>query len=342
MIADIYSAKLLDVLDNEIRNSLTPSRAALYLVEENAENNVLLKNAALVLDRQICNMIRILDNVHQFTQDKLVINSSVCSFNEIVQNAIEIAQSSINSRNQLFIYSSCKEELWINGSHKHLANAIANILLNAVKVTETGGKIWMTVAVNKNKVIIVIRDTGIGISKEVLSNIQNIGLGIEFALTQKILSMHGGDIEVFSEGIGKGSEFLITLPLLLEKIEEKKKNPAMKMSHKILNVLIVDGHIDTAESIAIVLKLHGHNVYLSHNGLHAIEMAKTHEPDVVLLSIDLPGLDGYQVACDIRKNNPNVVLIAVTSYEQDINHVFNKQLVKPLNPRELPKVLLYE
>jgi CheY-like chemotaxis protein len=266
----------------------------------------------------------------------------------------------MDSRKHRFTHQIPEENLWLNADPHYLINAISSILLNAAKFTETDGKINLTANYHNDKVIISVKDNGIGIDAEQLPNIFRLftqkdhsqklahggGLGIGLTLAYGIVNLHEGTIEVYSEGISKGSEFVVTLPL----VNVGGSNPLINLpptltKRKNLEVLVVDDHIDTAESTALVLKALGHSVRLAHSGNAAVEMASIYCPDVVLLDIGLPGMDGYKVAKIIRSELKNVLLIAVTGYDQDVDRRrsaqagFDKHLVKPVNPQKLPEIL---
>jgi two-component system CheB/CheR fusion protein len=213
---------------------------------------------------------------------------------------------------------------------------------------------------NDGKVIITVRDNGIGIDASQLAQVFGLftqsdhsqklahggGLGIGLTLVRGIIEMHGGAVEVFSEGIQKGSEFVVTLPVLMVGgVTTPPNKPEALARRKNLEILVVDDHIDTSESTAILLKMAGHTVRLAHSGNAAVEMARIYSPDVVLLDIGLPGIDGYQAARLIRAEIENVLLIAVTGYGQEVDHKrsanagFDHHLLKPVSPQTLINIL---
>lgn len=358
------NAEFLIMLAHELRNPLSPALYSLHLIEENSGDNVLLKNAQLVLRRQINHTTRVIDNlldVSKMVQGKLEMHRNKVSLRTIIEGAIEIAKASMESRKHRFSCQIPEETVWLNADPHYLINAISSLLLNAAKFTETGGKISLTAIYHEDKAVVTVKDSGIGIDNTQLPQVFELftqsdhsqklahggGLGIGLTLVRGIVNMHGGAVEAFSEGIQKGSEFVITLPLLAVGGETSPpaKSEAPAVRRKNLEVLVVDDHIDTAESTAIVLKSMGHTVRLAHSGNAAVEMARIYSPDVVLLDIGLPGMDGYQVAKIIRQEIDNVLLVAVTGYGQDVDRKrsaqagFDKHLVKPVNPQTLPEIL---
>lgn len=358
------NAEFLIMLAHELRNPLSPISYSLHMIEENTGENVLLKNAHLVLRRQINHTTRIIDNlldVSKMVQGKLTMNLKKVKLSTIIEKAIEIAKASMDSRKHRFTHKIPEETIWILADERYLSGAISSLLLNAAKFTETDGKISLTAIYNEDRVIISVKDNGIGIDSTQLPHVFELftqtdhsqklahrgGLGIGLTLVRGVVNMHRGMVESHSEGIGKGSEFIITVPLVAVGGEAsnppKQETPVIR--RKNLEVLVVDDHIDTAESTAIVLKSMGHSVRLAHSGTVAVEMSRIYSPDVVLLDIGLPGMDGYQVAKVIRAEINNVLLVAMTGYGQEVDKKrshqagFDKHLVKPVNPALLPDIL---
>lgn len=356
------SAEFLVMLAHELRNPLSPIVYSLHLIEKNSGDNVLLRNAQLVIRRQLSHTTRIIDNlldVSKMAQGKLDVKLKQVSLATVIECAIEFAKPFIDSRKHRFTLITTNELIWINADQHYLSNAISSLLINAAKFTETGGKISLTINCNNGKAIIAVKDNGIGIDQAQLPSVFTLftqndhssrlahggGLGIGLTLVRGIVALHKGVAEAYSEGIGKGSEFVITIPILDAEDLPPKQTEERIVQRKNLEILVVDDHIDTAESTAIVLKSMGHIVRLAHSGNAAVEIANIYSPDVVLLDIGLPGMDGYQAAKIIRKDLKNVLLIAVTGYGQEIDRKrstqagFDLHLVKPVNPQILPEIL---
>ena len=236
-----------------------------------------------------------------------------------------------------------------------------NLLTNAAKYTEEGGHIWLTVLVEENECVIRVRDTGVGIAPALLPKIFDLftqsersldrsqgGLGIGLALVQRLTELHKGRVEVNSS-LGQGSEFVVRLPLIV--VELEKTGPISEIEEpkiaRPLRVLVVDDNVDTVLSFSMLLKASGHDVLTANDGVTAVQVASDHQPDVVLLDIGLPGLNGYEVAKRIRQQPAGeaVVLIALTGYGQDTDRQlsaqagFNHHLVKPARLEQVKEIL---
>jgi CheY-like chemotaxis protein len=358
------NGEFLVMLAHELRNPLSPMSSAAHIIENNCGENVLLRHASLVIQRQLDHTTRLIDNLLEVSllcQNKLVLNKKTVTLSSIVAAGVKIASSSMESRKHRFTVQIPPDPIWLNADPVRLGSAIGNLLLNAAKFTENNGKITLAAIRNENRVIISIQDNGVGIENSNLPEIFGIrvdhthkmahggGIGLGLTLTRFVVSSHGGCIEAHSEGLMKGSEFVMTLPTLsvnddFDTAEEEIVTPAKK-KQKHLDVLIVDDHFDASESTALLVKSLGHTVHFAHAAPHALDLFKIYSPDIVLLDIGLPGIDGYSVARQMRELNPDVSLIAVTGYGQAIdkkrstNIGFDLHVVKPLDPKLLPDIL---
>jgi CheY-like chemotaxis protein len=226
-----------------------------------------------------------------------------------------------------------------------------NLLTNAAKYTDSGGMIWLTARVEREQVIIKVRDNGIGIPPEKLPEMFQLfaqgersiarsegGLGIGLTIVQKLAEMHGGSVTAASDGPGRGSEFTVRLPLA-KRTAPPKPEPVFAVADKGLRILIVDDNVDTANGMARLLKLLGNDVRVAHDGFSAIEAARVLRPEFILLDIGLPGMDGYQVASKLRDEecSQDSIIIAVSGYGQDEDRRrtaeagFDHHLVKPVD-----------
>ncbi len=257
-----------------------------------------------------------------------------------------------------------RDSVRIEADAARLSQALTNLLNNAAKYTEDGGRIDLNVEQVGDEAIIRVRDTGIGITPELLPRVFDMfaqiksetdraqgGLGIGLTVVRRLVEMHGGSIDVFSAGLGKGSEFVVRLPALTEpKVEPARKTaerPSSQTSSGVRCVLIVDDNIDSAESMAILLRLYGHEVRLAHDGLAALEIALTFFPDVIFLDLNLPKMDGYEVAKRLRQEPSmrEMALVAMTGYGQEEDRRrtqeagFHLHLVKPVDFDMLQELL---
>ena len=235
-----------------------------------------------------------------------------------------------------------------------------NLLNNAAKYTEEGGQIWLTAQQEGEEVVLRVRDTGVGITPELLPRIFDLftqadrtldrsqgGLGIGLSLVQRLVELHGGRVEAHSAGLGQGSEFLVRLPALSPATEAIAPLETVEQPAPPSRVLVVDDNLDAADLLVMVLQTFGHEVQVAYSGQTALEMAIQYQPDFVLLDIGLPEMDGYEVARHLRQQpqTKDVWLIAITGYGQDSDRQrtqeagFDHHLVKPVERRKLQNLL---
>jgi CheY-like chemotaxis protein len=252
--------------------------------------------------------------------------------------------------------------VFVEADPTRLSQIILNLLHNSAKYTEPGGHILLIAASEGDEAVIRVRDNGIGIQFELLPDIFDMfaqtvisekrgqgGLGIGLSLVKKLVEMHGGRVEAHSEGEGKGSEFIVRLPLAAkQKPEEKQENQEIEKPRtpiKVGRILVVDDNTDAANMLEIFLSMENHEVRTAFNGHDAIQAAEEFQPDTVILDIGLPDIDGYEVAKRLRQCSPDICLIALSGWGQDEDRRrseeagFNHHLVKPVNIEELKKFL---
>ena len=283
----------------------------------------------------------------------------------IVERAVETAYPMMEHRQHKLTVTVPPEPIWLFADSGRLEQVVVNLLTNAAKYTEVGGQVWVTVklADSLGQCELRVRDTGVGIAPGLLPRVFDLftqaersldrsqgGLGIGLALVQRLVEMHGGTVEVTSV-LGQGSEFTVRLPLLKEdgKMRKFEVEPAgtTAAAGSPLKVLVVDDNEDSAESLAMLLQVCGHDVRLAHDGLRALEEATDYRPDVVLLDIGLPKMDGYEVAAKLRQQPEYLtcVLVALTGYGQEsdrqrsLDAGFDHHLVKPADFAKLQQIL---
>jgi CheY-like chemotaxis protein len=254
------------------------------------------------------------------------------------------------------------EPVWVQGDPTRLEQVIVNLLNNAAKYTDQGGRIWLTVKQEDYEVEVVlrVRDTGVGIAPELLPRIFDLftqanrtldraqgGLGIGLSLVQKLVELHGGKVAAHSAGLGQGSEFVVRLPALSSAGEPIAPIEVAQRSGKTSRVLVVDDNVDAADMLVMMLQMFGHEVKAAYSGQAALETAVEYQPDFVLLDIGLPDMTGYEVAQHLRQQQriKNVSLIAMTGYGQDSDRQRSEEagidlhLVKPVDPKKLQVLL---
>ena len=309
-----------------------------------------------VIDRQIRLLARLVDDlldVSRITRGKIQLHKERIDAYPVVNSAIEVVRPLIEQRaHELTV--SMRPGLRLEADPTRLEQILVNLLTNAAKYTESGGNISLTARQEESDLVIKIRDTGIGIAPEKLPLMFELfaqgdrslarsegGLGIGLTLVRSLAELHGGSVTATSEGPGKGSEFIVRLPAATAPVQETPR-PRAKLTQateQIARILVVDDNVDTARGLSRLLKLLGHNVQTAYDGQTAIETARSHRPEFVLLDIGLPGMDGYQVATHLRQEqySKDAVIIAVTGYgqEDDLRRSreagFDHHLVKPID-----------
>jgi signal transduction histidine kinase/DNA-binding response OmpR family regulator len=364
--ADQRKNEFLAMLAHELRNPLAPIRNAVELFRLHDLEKPQLQFAREVVERQVQLLVRLVDDlldVSRITRGKVTLQKELVSVADVVARAIETSQPLIAARQQQLTVDLPEEPLQVEADPARLAQVLANLLNNAAKYTETGGRIWLAVAPDEEEVVFRVRDTGMGISPEMLSRVFDLftqvdrsldrsqgGLGIGLTLVRQLVEMHGGTVEAHSDGPNQGSEFVVRLPALMrEQTQTQSTNgtAAARTATPNRRVLVVDDNADGAESLALLLRLSGHHVQIAHDGLAALESAQSFRPEIVLLDIGLPGVDGYEVARRLKQDpvTQTIHIIAVTGYGQEADRLraqeagFDHHLVKPVDPEVLPGLL---
>jgi CheY-like chemotaxis protein/two-component sensor histidine kinase len=282
----------------------------------------------------------------------------------VVARAVETVQPLVDAQCHELIVSLPSESIPLNADPVRLAQVVGNLLTNAAKYTEPSGRIWLTAERQGDVAVLRVRDTGIGIAPDMLHRIFDLfvqvdhattkaqgGLGIGLTLVKNLVEMHNGQVEVHSEGLGKGSEFVLRLPMSPRSIEFEGVSEIGPLVAGPLpsgyRLLVVDDNKDAANSLSMLLRLQGHEVRVAYSGMAALEMTKTYTPDVVFLDIGMPGMDGYEVARRLRQmpSLGKTVLAALTGWGQQEDRRrtseagFNHHLMKPPEPKAVQAVL---
>ncbi|MCL7421043.1 MAG: PAS domain S-box protein [Methylobacter sp.] len=363
-LADRRKDEFLAMLAHELRNPLAPIRNAVQLLKMREDEDPKLVWSRNVIDRQVTHMARLLDDlldVARIMQGKITLKSERFELTDIVNNAIETSRPLIESRGQELIVSQTTTPQWIEGDRVRLEQVLSNLLNNAAKYTSEGGTITLSVMRDNSDAVIKIQDTGIGIAPDILPQIFDLftqadhslahsqgGLGIGLTLVRQLVEIHGGTVTAASAGVGQGSSFTVRLPALTMKSTDTESTQTQSMLPiPKFRILVVDDYLDAAESLTMLLQAEGHEVETADCGLKAIEQAQSFRPQVVLLDIGLPDLDGYEVAKRLRAlpETRDTVLIALTGYGQTEDRErselagFNHHLLKPVNFEKLSALL---
>jgi signal transduction histidine kinase/DNA-binding response OmpR family regulator len=365
--ADRQKNEFLSMLAHELRNPLAPICNAVHVLRLRGLDQPELRWARDVIDRQVKHMTRLVDDLldlSRITRGKIRLKLEPIEISAIVAQAVEASRPVIEARRHHIELKVPSEPLWVNGDSARLAQVLTNLLNNAAKYTEEGGKIWLSIQRDEGMVVLRVRDNGIGIPRDMIAAVFDLftqvdraldrsegGLGIGLTLVRRLVEMHGGTVAAQSDGLGHGSEFIVRLPE-----HALQSAPALPASAPTSisapppqrRVLLVDDNVDSADSLGMLLRLNGYEVHVVHDGPAALEAARNLTPDFVVLDIGLPGMDGFEVARRLRvmPQTQEVLLIAVTGYGQTEDRArsfqagFDHHLVKPVEFSTLHELLL--
>lgn len=360
--ADRRKDDFLATLAHELRNPLAPIRNGIQVLRLIAGANPTLERTTQMMERQMQHLVRLVDDlldVSRITRGKIKLRRDLVLINEVVSSALESCQALFEPQGHTLSVVLPTEALSVLGDRDRLRQVFANLLSNAAKFTRREGTVWVSLERSADFALVRVRDTGIGIPPERLKHVfemfaqvnapeGNDGLGIGLALARQLVSLHGGWIEARSEGMGKGSEFLVCLPLVDGMDTSDTKEPSSRSAGSTRKrVLIVDDNVDAAESLAHVLSLNGHTVAIASGGVEAVDMARQNLPDVILLDLGMPGMDGLTAARLIRQQpgGGTIRIIALTGWGQERDRQRTREagigehLVKPVDPESLVTLL---
>lgn len=348
--------EFLAMLAHELRNPLAPIRNAGALLQRLATNEPSIKQLSEMIGRQTAHMTRLLDgllDVSRITRGKITLDSQLLDARTIAQDAVEIARPLMELRQHDLRLALPSNPLRMNGDATRLTQVLGNLLINSGKYTPAGGMITLTLEATAEHVVYRVSDNGNGIDAELMPHIFDLfsqaeraldrgdgGLGIGLAVVKGIVEMHKGSVAASSAGLGKGAEFVVRLPREVEAIAHEhaiEQRGPMTVPQRIL---IVDDNADLAESMAMLLRLEGHQVRVALDGSSALELSEDFRPNAALLDIGLPGLNGYELAREFRSRQKDrgLLLIAATGYGQPEDRIraqaagFDFHMVKPLDP----------
>jgi signal transduction histidine kinase len=362
--ANRHKDEFLAILAHELRNPLAPIRTAAHIMRRKPLEDPELCLARDVIERQLSHLTRLVDDlldVSRVTTGKIKLTLAALDVSDFVARAIETVQPLMEGSGHQFSVEMCEEPLKMQGDGVRLTQAIANLLENAAKYTERGGRISLSVRRRGTSVEISVRDTGIGIARDAIPRIFDLfaqpdsrlerpqgGLGIGLALVRRVVELHRGTVSARSGGLGLGSEFEISLPLVERAVATEKSMTASTQIDSVRRrILIADDNGDALESLATLLRLDGHEVYTAADGQLALQMAERHVPEVALLDIGMPRINGYDLARRIRSQpwGKEMALVALTGWGQKSDRVrsqeagFRWHLVKPVDHHDLKRLL---
>jgi signal transduction histidine kinase/ActR/RegA family two-component response regulator len=361
--ADRRKDEFLATLAHELRNPIAPIRQAALLSGKPMVTEAQRKWANEVIERQVRHMSLLLDDlldVSRITRGTLQLRKEETLMSALVASAVETARPLIDSKKHRLSLDLPPDDVRLNVDPLRLSQVIANLLNNAAKYTNPGGAIKLSIALKHDELTLTVTDDGIGIAQDELSTIFTMfsqvksaqersegGLGIGLALTKGLVELHGGSIDVRSDGPNRGSTFIVRIPrvMLATPSEATQVTPMVRplLSRRIL---VADDNRDAAESLAMLLSHDGHEVRLAHDGEQALRMLATFDADVALLDLGMPHLSGYDVAKRIRANNSDMLLIAITGWGQSSDREksaaagFDHHLTKPVDYDALCALLM--
>ena len=367
--ADRQKNEFLAMLAHELRNPLAPMRNALYLLNSPKSDDLMRERARQIMDRQMQHLVRLVDDlldVSRIVRGMVELRRHVIDLREAVVRAAETAQPVIDAQGHELVTSLPDAPLWVDGDIVRLGQVLANLLTNAAKYTDQAGRIWLGAAREGGEAVVHVRDSGIGIPAGMLPHVFDLfvqgdrslarsqgGLGIGLTLVQRLVELHGGTVKAHSEGPGRGSEFIVRLPAVpgpraaASQPAREAARPPKAAAARPKRVLVVDDNIDAADSIVLILRGAGYEVSCAYDGPSVLPAARNFRPDVVVLDIGLPGMDGYEVARQLRGQQEfrSTPLVAVTGYGQADDRVksleagFDAHLTKPVNPQQLQQFI---
>ncbi|HEY6119777.1 MAG TPA: PAS domain S-box protein, partial [Pyrinomonadaceae bacterium] len=355
--------EFLATLAHELRNPLAPMSNMLEVLKRANGDGEIVRRAHDTIERQLGQLVRLVDDLldlNRITHDRLELRRSEVELSAVIQQAVEAARPFVDSAGHELSVVLPQEPIYLNADPARLAQMFGNLLNNSCKYTKPNGTISLNAMRMNNEVAVSVKDNGAGIPQDKLASIFDMfmqidrssersqgGLGIGLTLVKRLAEMHGGSIEAKSDGDGQGSEFIVRLPIL-NRAAVPVPPRIQTDSTPSRRIVIVDDNRDSADSLATLLKITGNETYLAHDGAQAVEVIEKHRPEVVLLDIGLPKMNGYEVCRRIREQpwGKDIVVIALTGWGQDEDRRkseeagFDGHLVKPVDYEKLLQLLV--
>ena len=361
--------EFLATLSHELRNPLAPMRNAIHALHLSGQWPAGANELREMFDRQLGQLTHLVNDlldVARISQGKIQLRKQTTDLVTEINHAVKSCSAAMETVGHKLVVSLPDEPVMVEGDRVRLQQIFENLLLNACKYTEPNGRIDVGLTSDADRAVITIRDTGVGIAAEMMPKIWDIfsqvdaspervrqGLGIGLSLVKKLVTLHGGSIEATSDGLGKGSVFIVRLPMLTTAQQAaiastaEEAADAVGLAAQARRILVVDDNVDAAESLQVLLGVFGHTVEIAHEGVTALQVAWTFKPDLVFLDIGLPGMNGYEVARRLRDEigMKTVKLVALSGYGTESDQMrskeagFDRHLVKPVDPGALPMII---
>ncbi|WP_395056622.1 ATP-binding protein [Polaromonas sp.] len=357
--------EFLATLAHELRNPLAPIRNGLQILRLTRGDTEKIETVRLMMERQVSQMVHLIDDLldlSRISRGKIDLRKERIELARVIERAVEASRPAIENAGHGLVIEVPPEAIYVDADLTRLTQVFSNLLNNAAKFTERGGRVQLAVQLMGAEAVVSVADNGIGIPTRMLSRVFEMftqvdgnlersqgGLGIGLSIVQQLVQMHGGAVEARSDGLGKGSEFVVRLPLALSLVGNKpadEAHPARPAAS--LRILVADDNFDSAKSLAMLLMLEGHQTRTAHDGQEALDVAALFKPDAILLDIGMPKLNGYEVCRRLRQLawGKSIVVIALSGWGQDedkrrsLEAGIDSHLVKPVDHAALQKLLI--
>jgi PAS domain S-box-containing protein len=365
-VADRRKDEFLATLAHELRNPLAPIQNGLQIMRLAGDDHIAVEQARAMMERQMQHFVRLVNDLLDLSRintGKMELHRKRIELADVVQSALETSDPLIKELDHELIVTVPDGPLYVDADKTRLVQVLCNLLTNAAKFSERGGRIWLTAEQQGSEAVVSVRDTGVGIPPQMLPKVFEVftqvdrslekshgGLGIGLSIVRRLVEMHGGIVEAKSEGPGTGSEFIIRLPVVLSLVQGEehdgdKPKPARPAAER--RILVVDDNEDSARSLAMLLELMGNEVRIAHDGLEALAAAAAYRPDLMLLDLGMPRLNGYDACRRIREQpwGKGMLIAALTGWGQEEDRRrsqeagFDHHLIKPVDQHALEKLL---
>ncbi|MFO1021904.1 MAG: ATP-binding protein [Planctomycetales bacterium] len=365
--ADRRKNEFLATLAHELRNPLAPIRNGLQVIKLTESSGETAEAARSMMERQVDHMVHLIDDLldlSRISRGKLVLRKQRIELGTVIKSALETCQPLVQQFRHQLTTSQPATPIWVEADPVRLAQALGNLLSNAAKYSEPGGKISLTVHREGDLARVSVKDSGVGIPMQMLPRIFDMftqvdqtlekshgGLGIGLTIVKQLIELHGGTIEARSDGPGQGSEFSLALPTISAPTAAQTPSGEDSDSHTVLSekrrILVVDDNQDSAHSLAALLRFTGMEVQTAHDGFQAVERAGEFRPEMILLDIGMPGMNGYDTCRRLREAawGQEIFIVAMTGWGQDEDRErseqagFDMHLVKPVEFRQLQSLI---
>jgi PAS domain S-box-containing protein len=363
-VVDRRKDDFLATLAHELRNPLAPIRNAAAILQRLHVEDADVQWCREIIEQQVGQLGRLLDDLldlSRITRDRLELRKERVDLERVIHSAVDISRPLIDEFRHELNVSLPPEPVDVIADEVRLTQILSNLLNNAAKYTEPGGKIWLTALCSGENLSIHVKDTGIGIAADKLNEVFEMfsqlepsleqthqGLGVGLTLVKRLTEMHGGSVGVTSEGPGMGSQFILTLPIVVEHISQAPQAPEERPAEMpSLRILVADDHLQSNASLTRVLQMMGHQTQCAYDGEEAVSAAEKFRPHIVLLDIGMPKLNGYDVCRQVRQHSwgKSMILVALTGWggekdrQRSLIAGFDRHVTKPVPPDELGKLI---